>query len=278
MNLTLKNIHLVVEGETGLVHIEEDDQQLRIYLPRKNKERSICYLTELPEKFAAQLCIHSDAAIRVLGDVLRNSSSILDDILDHHCVVRVSWIESAKQTDSEDSLSEEDTEQRAYHLAPSTTHPPLTPVRRGSSASIFSPASASVSTSHAARSFASNLFTPESSQTYRGYPNTPGSSLSPSPHRRREEASPGATTGGREYRALLDRVIRAASRAPFPRPGFPSPETGSDSDAETLVDLSDAVFGKRSDGKVSHDIKIGAAGELYVSHLRLACVFMLRKD
>ena len=278
MTLTLENICVSVEGAAGIAHIEEDDQQLRIYVPRKKRERKLCYCTELPEKLAAQLCLQGVAAVRVLGDVLTKSSSVLDELLEHHGVARVSGIEPAEQTDSEDSLSEEETEQQVSRLAPPPTHPPSTPVRRGSSASAFTPASASSSTSRAAPSYAESIFTPRPSQTHTGYTNTPSSSYSPFLERRREDISPGVSTVGHEYRALLDHVIRAANRAPFPRPGVPSPETSLDSDDETPVVLSDTVFGRRSDGKVSHDVKIGAAGELYVSHPCLAGVLISRKD
>ena len=35
------------------------------------------------------------------------------------------------------------------------------------------------------------------------------------------------------------------------------------------IEHSDALFGKRSENQMAHDIKIGAAGELYVSHLQI---------
>lgn len=89
MTLTLGNICVSVEGAAGIVHIEEDDQQLRIYVPRKKRERKLCYCTELPEGLAAQLCLQGVAAVRVLGDVLTKSSSVLYELLEHHGVARV---------------------------------------------------------------------------------------------------------------------------------------------------------------------------------------------
>ena len=266
MTLTLKDICIAVEGATGIVHVEEDDQQFRIYVPKKKRERNICYCTELPEKLAAQLGLHDVSAVRILEDILTKSSSVLDDLLAHHGVIRVPDIEPAGQLDSEESLSEGDTGQDVSRLTLPPIHPPSTPVRRGSSASAFFPASASSSTSRAALSYLRSDFTPQSSQTRTRYSDTPNSSLPPFSDRGRESPSRVSPTGSHEYRALLDRVIRCASRAPFPRPGVPLPETSSDSDDETPVALSDTVFGRRSDGKMSHDVKIGAAGELYVGH------------
>ena len=63
------------------------------------------------------------AAVRALEDILKKSSSVLDDMLDHHCVVNLAGIEPASQTDSEDSLSDEDTGQPVPHV----TSPPLAP-------------------------------------------------------------------------------------------------------------------------------------------------------
>ena len=207
------------------------------------------------------------AAVRVLEGILTKSSSVIDDMLDHHGVVRVAGLEPNPQTDSEGASSDEDTGQSVPHVAlPPSAQSPSTPVRRGSSASAFYSGSAPNSTSREGfSSYTGDPFTPQSSQTFTGFSGTPRSTLSPFPEGR-EVATPEISTSLHEYRALLDRVIRAASRAQFPRPGVPLPELASDSNDDTPVVLSDTVFGRRSDGKVGHDVKIGAAGELYVSY------------
>jgi hypothetical protein len=69
---------------------------------------------------------------------------------------------------------------------------------------------------------------------------------------------------------LLDRVITAASRAGLPPPSLfdrngrllPTASITGTNRQRTI--LSDAVFGNRSQNQVSHDMKIGAAGELFV--------------
>ena len=170
-------------------------------------------------------------------------------------------IEPTPQAGSESSSSDEEPGRPVPHFAS-----PSTPVRHGSSASAFYSGSGPSSTSREGfSSYAGHAFTPQSSQTFTGFSDTPRSTLSPFSERR-EVATPEISTSVHEYRTLLDRVIRAASRAQFPMPGVPSPEPASDSNDDTPVVLSDTVFGRRSDGKVSHDVKIGAGGELYVSY------------
>ena len=151
-------------------------------------------------------------------------------------------------------------------------------MRRGSSVSASYPCSAPNSSSRAgSSSYAGSVFTPQSSQTATGFSSTPRSNLSPYSKRRREDATPGISTRGREYRALLNHLIRAASRAPFPKPGVPSPEATPDSNDDTPLVLSDTVFGRRSDGKMNHDVKIGAVGELYVNYPQSCLLLHSRK-
>lgn len=270
ITLTLKDLCISVEGAKGIVHIAEDDQQMQFYVPRNKEDRELSYCTELPEKLVAQLDMKGIEAVRVVGDILTKSLSVLEKMLDHHGIVRVAGIEPTPQTVSDDLLSDEDDEQPVSHRTSiQPEYSPSTPVRRGSSASAFASGSAPNSTSRAgSSSYVGSALTPQSSQAYAGFPSTPSSTLSPFPNRRGEDTAPEMSTSRHEYHALLDRVIRAASRAPFPRAGVPLPEMGSDSSDATSDVLSDAVFGRRSDGKVNHDVKIGAAGELYVCHSR----------
>ena len=64
-----------------------------------------------------------------------------------------------------------------------------------------------------------------------------------------------------EYRNLLHGVIAAAASASLP--SF-APTASAAAHTTDHIILSDAVFGSRSADQMSHDMKIGAAGELYV--------------
>ena len=68
--------------------------------------------------------------------------------------------------------------------------------------------------------------------------------------------SPELSTSGHGSRALPDRVIRAESRAPFPRPRAPSPKMSSDSDDGATILQPEIVFGRRLDGKMCHNMKL----------------------
>jgi len=66
------------------------------------------------------------------------------------------------------------------------------------------------------------------------------------------------------YRDLLDNVIGIAQQAAIPHRGvIVGPANGQSDDSFDPI----ATFGVRSQGEVNHDIKIGAAGELFVSIL-----------
>ena len=71
----------------------------------------------------------------------------------------------------------------------------------------------------------------------------------------------------REYRKLLDSVINAAMGANLPL--FAAPRAQSSTNRRMLLE---AALGSRSTGQIRHDIKIGAAGELYVGHISILSV------
>lgn len=90
---------------------------------------------------------------------------------------------------------------------------------------------------------------------------TPLSSVSPGSSRRSGTAVPDQPVFKNWYIELLRMVVASAATDSFPRysPTVPTPVA----DTELNV-LPDDIFGKRSDGQMSHDTNIGAAGELYV--------------
>ncbi len=103
-----------------------------------------------------------------------------------------------------------------------------------------------------------SVFTPATS-SFTGSSNTPRSSLTPARISVRLQAAPIQTLPNAEYVALLSYVIAAAAAAVPQTLGLPplaeQPEPS---------ELTDTTFGKRSENQIAHDIKVGAAGELYV--------------
>ena len=100
-------------------------------------------------------------------------------------------------------------------------------------------------------------------------PNTPRSSVSSSPSP--DVSTPRGVNTPSAYQALLSRVTLSASTKSFPARGtfnFDELRDALPPDVQTddsSLFSSAAAFGVRSQDQLSHDMKIGAAGELFVS-------------
>ncbi|KAL3440459.1 hypothetical protein BJX65DRAFT_314757 [Aspergillus insuetus] len=72
----------------GRLHAEYTDGILRIYVPRDERERKICYATELSRELVSLLEIDDQAARGMFATVLREPVEILDDILQEEGIIR----------------------------------------------------------------------------------------------------------------------------------------------------------------------------------------------
>ena len=206
----------------------------------------------------------------MLGDLFKTSASILDQLLEEHGIVPLPWPEPIEQgapnldtleSDEEDvghlplvltstqpSGSRESTPERGRDTSQRTTN--ATP-RLGSR----------TDSSHGREtefSYGRSTFTP-ATPSFTGSLNTPRSSLTPAPVSMRLQEEPVQPLPNAQYIALLNYIIAAAAAAALQTLGLPplaeQPEP---------TQLSDTAFGRRSENPLAHDIKVGAAGELYV--------------
>ena len=86
---------VTIEGEKAKLHIEEANNHLKIFVPQERRDRELCFVTVLPDRLAAYLGIREREAVKVFGDLLNGSTSILDDILEEHGIVPLPWTEPA---------------------------------------------------------------------------------------------------------------------------------------------------------------------------------------
>ena len=328
ISLSINAFTTSVVGASGNLHLEDDQNQLRLYVPEDGEERELCYLYQIPEKLASHLGMANTAAFRVLGDIVKASrSSLLKRLLDDHGIVRVAEVEEIPPPVVEGlpvQASMENSDVPILHpAADQPNQSSLNTPRRGSTASTLvanhlSPSS----TSHRDSSVSKGDLTPATGSSTIAF-GSPRSDLSPEPPRPRMEFGRGLldfemprlgvtlepplrsrsqpprepapegrfetlapsqrsrssdgrepsafeqVTHGNGYRDLLNSVITAASQARLPpfAPMVPPIALGFEPNA-----LSDAIFGNRSVDQMSHDTKIGAAGELYVCpHSSLFC-------
>jgi hypothetical protein len=215
--------------------------------------------------------------------VLTGSQSVLDDLLEDYGIIEVPGLVPLQSTtqceedleyhtvETDSATSSSAHRQRATPVAASDRSPgrgPFTPTTTPSPNSFAGGSTTSANWSNSS-GLPSTFHLPERT-SLSAHPTTPipspGRSSSP------ENQDPASRVFGsnEEYRTLLDRVITAASRAGFPSPplfdrnGRLLPTASNTGTNRQRTTLSDAVFGNRSQNQVSHDMKIGAAGELFV--------------
>lgn len=256
-------VQTTVQGASANLHLEDSNSQIRLYVPYGEDRREICYLYQIPGTLVSHLDIADPMAVKVIGDIVKASRiSVLDCLLDEHGIVNVPGVESLPPAAATEDRS---TDKHAYPATPPPTI--MYPDRASTTISSDwtgpsrlrrtpSPSSTSYRNSPADE----EPFSP-ATYSFRAFHGTPGSSVSPDPIRRAPGTNPERPVVNNAYVDLLRGVIAAAAQATFPRSSPTTPAPIPDPGLDTLAD---DVFGKRSDGQISHDVNVGAAGELYV--------------
>lgn len=90
VTLSLDGNNLAMQETKGFLHIETDEDQIRIHVPKKLEDRELCYLTQLPKHLVAYLTIREATAIKVFGDVLNASPLVVEAVLDEYGIVKIS--------------------------------------------------------------------------------------------------------------------------------------------------------------------------------------------
>ena len=243
------------------MHIEESDSRLRLYVPRDSTERELCFLKGLPEGLATYLGINEIKAVKVLGDILKaTSAAVISKLLDDHGIDRLPWpdpvqhsVSSYETQASEDLIPEPPSHPRASTpvQGPRSPRPASTP-RTSFSSQIESP-------------YNSDTYLP-ASPSFLASTHTPRSSLSPAPTPVQVDSARRPSISNDEYISLLSFVIAAAAKGGKNRRSTRRTHlVTASTDIPEPIEYSDALFGKRSENQMAHDIKIRAAGELYVS-------------
>jgi len=236
VELVLNGMAIAKQSTQGRLHFQDDGNHIRLYVPRDAKLRELSYLTDVPERIVSHFEIKDQGAAKVFGDALKCSLVVLEDVLKSHGIVRVPGIiaEPAPQ-DDQPTMSVKlarngpRTESETRAVSPSST------IVGGTNTSV------SLNTEALSVRAQSAPFSRTASPgSVRMYPTA-------------EVIQTRVDRANEYYRALLDHVIQSAQ---------------SDRGQVRLsseVFVSDEVFGVRSENQLLHDMKVGAAGELYVS-------------
>ena len=266
---------VTIEGEKARLHIEETNNHLKLYVPQEKRDREVCLVKVLPARLVAYLGIREREAVEVFGHLLNVSTSVIDEILDDHGIVPLPWTEPIQQSIPSHEIPEDDEEDVSEARPGLITREPSssrynTPERGRDSfqrASNSRPRLASGTNSSYERetesSHGRSAFTPATSGLTDTM-NTPRSSLTPRRVSVQLQAESIETPPNAEYVALLKYIISAAAAVALQTLGLPP--LAEHFEPPELVDTS---FGIRSENPIAHDIKVGAAGELYVCSLTL---------
>lgn len=256
------------ESSQGVLHIEERDGIPQLFVPRNSRDRNLCFSGQLPKSLARYLGITDPAAAERFRVIVLSSADVIDDVLDEDGIIRapdIDFSSSESNTLGEESdelntdvsimtpTSSEDRASATHQLRPGAPRPIPANV-------LNLPARANFP------QIGAPLVVPRATHEPRplalaedGRPD-----FHPSSHSDPEIATPLSSTT--QYVQVLEKVIEKGRREVFPSAEAP----GLQNRAENLPFANGDVthgspFGPRSQNRIEHDIKIGAAGELYVS-------------
>jgi hypothetical protein len=271
---------VTVEVHRSKLHISEDSGVLKIYVPKDRKDQELCFLQLLPTKLFNEVMmgkktknstLASDSeAVRIIAALFMSSDEVVCDLLDDAGIIPVPY---------PDEFDAEAFEQAPSIVEPTIQHEDHSRVNRETELDESPREGRGQSPEERVSSPGSGLFSttspPSYSTNYRAatptyrQPFTSSFSSRPSTPRSNEFTHFSVNSGQAEYRRLLSNVIAAAKSK---RGGFPTRGAFNlddllnalpiESDAEPIC--YDLPFGVRSENQLAHDMKVGAAGELYV--------------
>ncbi|RHZ43626.1 uncharacterized protein CDV56_101060 [Aspergillus thermomutatus] len=246
--LQLNEVTARVQSDTGLVHIEDVSDVLRIYIPRDDSDRQRCYHLDLPQALRRHFGLRDSAASFSFALIFLTPENLIDESLDRHGIVRISPdISQQLESESTDTtISEAHVEEGNVFSGSEES--------RESGEGIDTPRSSPETTVELPRTIVTH---------YRTSTPPPRLFSVPPPDRASPDRVPRPFSEHHPYIQLLDKVIRLARPLTLSE-ALQRPMNTVLGNANTSHEL---VFGVRSENLLAHDIKIGAAGELFVFEL-----------
>jgi hypothetical protein len=220
---------VMIEQEMAYFHLEAQDDNLNLYVPQRRNYQQVCLTRQLPITLLKHLGVQNLSSWGELGSIVTAPNLfVVDELLHHGGIIEVEGIARLDE-DSGDNSEEELSLAAGEHSPASILQTPSRQSFRGSSLNVRSRV--------------------DTSEERLLAPTTPISVGSPSPPERVDL-----------YKQLLDAVIRQArSFSDLPQVGHAIVAPLSQGLA---LDTSLAVSSAAVNGK---ELKIGAAGELFVS-------------
>ncbi|GIC90505.1 uncharacterized protein Aud_006939 [Aspergillus udagawae] len=251
--LQLNEVTARVQSDTGLVHIEEINDVLHIYIPRDHSDRRRCYNKELPQSLGRYFGLKMDSTVSLtFASVFFTPGDLIDECLDSHGIVRISP-DIALQPESEptDTTISDGSIEGGDVFSGSDE-------AQESGEGMYTPQDTPRSSPEGAGELPRTIVTHNRASAPPPRPFTVPYPDWPSPDR-----VPRPFAEHHPYIQLLDKVIRLARPLTLSEV-LQRPMNTVGSGANTS---HESTFGVRSENQLAHDIKIGAAGELFVFEL-----------
>lgn len=252
------NIEVNAQSGNGLVHIEAQSGALNIFIPRDPLDQERCYRTELPKVLSSHLGIRDEKALQTFRTVFTTSEKILESVLNDDGVIPFSHPDSREAESQPSDGADSDTISIRSHT--------LSGEDSGEASTFDSQDTDSSPVNHGSRNIiprskSFDIFPQTAPSTHRAHESQraiPRHVVSPPPDR--IDPALGITIGQTQYVEALTNVTDQARAANFRENLRTSANTHRNSSNNVLG----YGFSIESHIRLDRDIKVGAAGELYV--------------
>jgi hypothetical protein len=227
------NSPITVQSDRPFIHHEADGETLKLYVPEDRQQRRACYRSQLPKLLAEIMGIESSGH-HAISVIMSSDLRSLDDVLIEQDIYSVSWMKKPILDISDDEDATVSTLTTPQGISSTSTR------RRRTSLS------------------STNSDGPSSSE----YTLVDPRSSSPT------EEAPIPTPPPPQYADFVEHVLRNARTARYANTSK-SNRIPVSTTPPTVFDRT-ATFGNRTTDQMTHDRRIGAAGEAFVFETLLA--------
>jgi hypothetical protein len=267
---------IVVEQESGSIHLSTEGDRMKLYIPKRRSDRDLCLKSQVPKRLVKFLGVTEPGAEALLSNIINlNTMRSVLQLLEDEGVINIHGVvpdETAMEDEDSDTESQLNSIMSSTRLTPSTPRSapqdsPLTPPQSSSRLSTFqqgrvrTPTPSTVPFGNPqSRNVGSAFDTGEPVSSRQSSDSVPPDDTNLQADQQPFGMDTGRTLSG--YSKILDRC-RNAARDMSPAPHGISELYHTNALPADLRTTFEALFPVRS---LERDRLVGAAGELFVSY------------
>lgn len=252
MSITQKDRTISIPGDTAYFHIDQQGDQLKLYVPHNKKQRQVCLVRQLPITLLKHLGIrHPGQGVELAPIIIAPSLFVVDVILSQDGIIEVNGVDRPEDDGEDDS--EDDGEEDGEDAGDDDTVVSVETSLQG-----IQEAMASMTLSHVERTVGYFPTTQRGPRVASADDEPIGTPATPT-----YIGSPDLPEQPELYKEFLGLVIQQAESVPS------LPVLGSSVVASVAAHCNiDSTLAIRSNIPGEDLYKIGAAGELFVSYFQ----------